>query len=75
MRPKRKGYTLPTLKDVFQVIGVLAIMAVWTLVLFNPVFIAIHYSNPLFLLLYLLLPMEFFVGALLTGFIFAILDA
>lgn len=71
---KNRNYRSFTPLDLGRAIGLLIILAVWVLVLFNPVFIAIHYSNPLYLFLYVLLPAEFFVGALISGFIFTILD-
>jgi hypothetical protein len=69
-----RGYRPFTLHGIFLTIGLLILLAMWFFILLNPVIFMIHYMNPLYLLLYVLIVPEFFVGALISGLIFKILD-
>jgi hypothetical protein len=74
MRLKHKGYRLPKLKYIVEVIGTIFLLIMWALILLNPVLMVIHYNNPLYLFFYVLLPAEFFVGALISGLIIKIIE-
>lgn len=63
-----------SLINLFRVLGIIFIVVMWILILFNPVIIMFYYGNPLYLFLYLLIVPEIFVGALVTGALFKILE-
>lgn len=62
------------MKYVFFILGMLFLLVLWFLILFNPLIISICYGNFLYLFLYLMLIPEIIVGVFVTKFIASVLD-
>ncbi len=69
-----RRFRMFSLRGLFQVLGLLFLAVLWILILFNPVIFFIVYGNPLWLAMYLLIVPEFFVGVLISGLVFKLLD-
>jgi len=62
------------LREFFQGLLFLLILVIWFVTLLHPVMYTIHYGNPLYLALYLLIVPEFFIAALISGALFKIIE-
>ena len=68
-----KRAIISKLKDIKDLILVIVLIILWLLICLNPIIIAIYKSNPAWLLLYLVDPVEVSIGSLITTFITTII--
>ena len=68
-----KRAIISKLKDIKDLILVIVLIILWLLICLNPIIIAIYKGNPAWLLLYLVVPVEVFIGSLITTFITTII--
>lgn len=71
---KRKYDFYSLLDDIKHIIGLLIIAVLWLAILFNPVIISFYCGNPLYLLLYIMFPIEMIVGIFTTKIILVFFD-
>jgi len=68
---KRNPFTFRNIKNFILLI---TLIAVWVAVLFNPVYFAFHYSNPLWLFMYILVIPEILVAVLVSNILLELID-